>query len=761
MKLSLKLFGREFTVGAEKAISPDMSAWLNGEDDDTDGKGAKLTNPYTQSTWVYVAISRLAEKIASIPFRISKMDSDQAKRVRALRKSSNPRQRAEVRRDLGESIIESGAVVDLFNCPHPSMNRQLFWEMVVTWNCLKGEFFILPLDDMDQPVDLSTGSPRVARMLTVAPELFWHIVTGYELNGWRYSGSPMLTPIPSQVLTPSEVLHARTPNPFLYWRGLSPLLVALGPAQADYAASKYNQGYWINNADTGVIVTTDQQATPEQREAIIAALRERKRKAGTADRPLFLWGGAKVEKPQISGMESQMIDNRKMNRQELLAIWKVTDSFVGFTDSKTSALSGGGSAINQDEIKIIEGTITPLCEHIEAALDPIVKSFGPGLMGWFDVEGLPIMQEARRARLDAGVKAFGIGATFNDINRVYELGFPEYPGWGDKNFLPFSLQEANSAGSEELPDESNSEEKANPFARMKKLLGSVGQAPAERGHDLEKLWLKHVSARRKTVKLFESRVRRVLGEFLTSTLTNLDKVTLGEADKSAQQRSLIDLIFDPKSFGAKLFSELKQPIISALQLSGDELRKEVGLDDPWKMPPRKALEYLEQRSQPIQNCGDTVRKRLNTSLQEGLTEGETTKELTERVKTVFGNIGNADAKRIALTETNVAFNSARQDAMADSGIAYKAWLSSHGPHVRAAHAQAERDYTIDNPIPIEQPFVVGGEELMFPGDPSGSPENVINCQCIQLAAKLESEDSKTATFRVMGAGLMKFTKEAQ
>jgi hypothetical protein len=32
-------------------------------------------------------------------------------------------------------------------------------------------------------------------------------------------------------------------------------------------------------------------------------------------------------------------------------------------------------------------------------------------------------------------------------------------------------------------------------------------------------------------------------------------------------------------------------------------------------------------------------------------------------------------------------------------------------------------------VPVGEPFIVGGESLEFPGDPAGSPEQVINCRC--------------------------------
>src|SRR2546427_8907366 len=43
---------------------------------------------------------------------------------------------------------------------------------------------------------------------------------------------------------------------------------------------------------------TSEQLDPEQREQLLAALRERRRRAGTADRPVLLWAGAEVVTPK-------------------------------------------------------------------------------------------------------------------------------------------------------------------------------------------------------------------------------------------------------------------------------------------------------------------------------------------------------------------------------------------------------------------------------------------------------------------------------
>ena len=285
-----------------------------------------------------------------------------------------------------------------------------------------------------------------------------------------------MSPISSQVILPTEVIHGRSPNPYLYWRGMSPLLVAMLPASADYAAEQFMKGLLANNADTGVVVCTDQQVSPEQREAMRAALRERKRKAGTPDRPLFLWGGARVEKPTVSSADLQFLENRKLNRQEIAAIFKVPESMMGFTEQKAKLGGGGGNAIEAEKLNFIQNALTPHCRRLEAAVAPIVKSFDPSLYGWFDIEGLPIMQEARRLRLDSAVKAFGMAVPFNEINAVYDLGFPATP-WGNKGYLPRNLVEVGTAptADEIPPDNDANQAAANPFARLITILDSLGE----------------------------------------------------------------------------------------------------------------------------------------------------------------------------------------------------------------------------------------------------------------------------------------------
>ena len=765
--------------GGQKTLSPDMQAWITGLDVPDNDMGAKMVSPYMQSTWIYTAVSVMAENLAQIPFRISRIGSGGARRIRSLRGSSDPRHRQFCQRALGEGIIESGEVVDLFDNPHPTMDRTLFWEQVTSWDALRGEFFILALDESDGVVDLKDRAPRVRRMITLDTSMFWHIVTGHELQAWRYTGSPLMSPMPSEILAPSEVIHSRKVNPYLYWRGLSPLQVAMLPASADYAASMFMKGMLMNNADTGIIATTEQNLTPEQREQFTAALRERKRKAGTADRPLFLSSGVKIERPTVSNVDMQFLETRKFSCGEIASIYKVPMSVMGFGESKAGALSGGGNALHEDKLSFVEQNLAAKCHRYELAVDPIVKSFGDDLVGWFDIESLPIMQDARRTRVDTATKLFAMGVPFNDINQNYGLGFRDLP-WGNQGFLPFNLQPADAMEQPEPAEDDPAQpdmpsrpaaddDDETPMAGMRRLLGGMQKAEGRRQNetrspDTKLLWQRHMRARAAAVKMFQRKVGKVLNDFQGKVVAKLNEVHLEQVKAGGtKQRGLVDLIFSAADFGNALNLVLTHPIEAALAQAGAEAIQEVGSMDPWEMPPKEVAEFLAGRKQAIMGVGGTVREQLNTSLEEGYEAGETTAELAARVQDVFKDLRDGEAMRVARTETNLAFNAARHSAFADASVEYKAWLSSHGPRVRPGHADAEETY-IDAPIPLDDPFIVDldgeGEQMLYPGDDSlgASPGNIINCQCIQLAAQKTGEDAESETFNVLGLGVMRFGK---
>lgn len=95
------------------------------------------------------------------------------------------------------------------------------------------------------------------------------------------------------------------------------------------------------------------------------------------------------------------------------------------------------------------------------------------------------------------------------------------------------------------------------------------------------------------------------------------------------------------------------------------------------------------------------------------------------------------ARRIARTEMLSANGAAMLEGYRQSRVVVgKEWMCSMDSDSRKWHKEANGQV-----VPVDEPFIVGGEKLMHPGDSSqgASAKNVIQCRCT-MRAKLRYEE---------------------
>ena len=122
-----------------------------------------------------------------------------------------------------------------------------------------------------------------------------------------------------------------------------------------------------------------------------------------------------------------------------------------------------------------------------------------------------------------------------------------------------------------------------------------------------------------------------------------------------------------------------------------------------------------------------IMRKLESELTTGILKGESIPNIAKRLKAVSeGYLG--DTIRIARTETTRVEGSARQ-AVGDEGKRlgfemWKRWVATADDRTRDEHAAAD-----GQEVPNDEPFEVGGELMMYPGDVSMgcSAWNVVNC----------------------------------
>ena len=128
--------------------------------------------------------------------------------------------------------------------------------------------------------------------------------------------------------------------------------------------------------------------------------------------------------------------------------------------------------------------------------------------------------------------------------------------------------------------------------------------------------------------------------------------------------------------------------------------------------------------------GEAVRwneKQIQSSITQSILQGESIAKAALRLEAVTEKGFNA-AMRNARTAITGAQNAGRQDSYRhaeDLGIKLKRrWIATLDDRTRHEHRELHGQV-----VEIDEPFVVDGEEIMFPGDPSAEPSLVYNCRC--------------------------------
>jgi len=140
----------------------------------------------------------------------------------------------------------------------------------------------------------------------------------------------------------------------------------------------------------------------------------------------------------------------------------------------------------------------------------------------------------------------------------------------------------------------------------------------------------------------------------------------------------------------------------------------------------------------------TTQEEVNRTIREGIAENESVSDVQDRVTSTLRRMAEGDddpetdvdqsrARRIASTTTTTAFEKGQEKAMRENGMFGRMWLSQRDVHVRRGHLEADgQTVELDEPFQVAPSLAASEEELQFPGDPEGSPANVINCRCTAL-----------------------------
>lgn len=118
---------------------------------------------------------------------------------------------------------------------------------------------------------------------------------------------------------------------------------------------------------------------------------------------------------------------------------------------------------------------------------------------------------------------------------------------------------------------------------------------------------------------------------------------------------------------------------------------------------------------------EIVKRVITDGLEKGLSESQIAKNL----KQDFGaDSASGRSRMIARTEVHNAASYGMQNGAEETELPLlmREWVSVFDERTRDDHAEADGQKR-----EMDEPFLIGDEEVDYPGD--GSPENAINCRC--------------------------------
>jgi hypothetical protein len=115
-----------------------------------------------------------------------------------------------------------------------------------------------------------------------------------------------------------------------------------------------------------------------------------------------------------------------------------------------------------------------------------------------------------------------------------------------------------------------------------------------------------------------------------------------------------------------------------------------------------------------------LRATIADAYEHGLTVGDT----AQQIRSAMNEAAPYQAEMLARTDLNSLANGASKSAASLTGMQFKTWVATFDDKTRPEHADAH-----GQTVPINDPFVVGGEDADYPGDPALSDAMAANCRC--------------------------------
>jgi HK97 family phage portal protein len=671
MGLIDRIFGKQKQLVGLKELSKIISSG--------DWSEEALLSQYEKSLYVYAAVNKIAQKVASIDLRFYEI-KDSKGTVKEL--PVHP-------------------VLDLLYRPNPYQTRSEFWKITTINKKLTGEAFWLKVRDRrGVPVELWNLRPDLMTVVT-DPEIY---IKHYELT--KENGEIVS-------FDRDDIIHFKEPNPLNTFRGFSPLRAAKSRIETEQHATNFQRNFFLNNARPDALLLSDDELAPEQRSEMLASWNAKHKGKNKNSRVGILEGGVQYQQISVTQKEMDYIESLKFTKDDILVAFGVPKSVITTDDVNLANANSGLKSFLSETIK---PEITDLAEVINEML--VIPDFGERYYVDFE-DPTPVDREMQLKEYEAG---YGKWLTANEIRK--ELNRDPIEG-GDVLAQPQNGAKSDRPNPNQPDPQKIFRGRGNLLKQFELFEAVTKDFKVKKEKSKQSLLTGDLRTNYKALinKKIDRRAEKFQKQVNTAASLQMKRI-IANLDKSVDMwktKSVVD--FDKKAEN-KLFAELALPFLAeAAKEAGQEALDLVGLGESFDFTERIEKLLKERAKFFAESVNDTTLEKLSKTISEGLANGEGIAKLTDRIKNVYQEFSDYRAESIARTESTAANNEGFLEAYTQSTVvnSYE-WVSTNDLRTRSSHANIDGQI-----VEVGKKFSNG---LRYPGEAGGRPEETVNCRCV-------------------------------
>src|SRR6266568_3661354 len=654
--------------------------------------------------------------------------------------------------------ITTSPLLDLWKNPAPKVAGTQFREAMIAYYCMTGNSYLLGINANQNP------TAPFDELYNLRPDL---TKIKLEENGPLYYEFGNFTP-PRRYPEPF-VMHNKlfAGNDDVY--GMSPVEVAALLIDTQKAGQKWNLGLLNNMARPGGAWVTDALLGAQEYKTLKDEIRKKFAGPRNAGETAILHGGVKWQSMSMSPYELDWLESDTKGDRDIAGIFFNFPTFLlGLADATFD---------NQDAAKrfLYTDIVFPIMDMFEDSLNMWLSPRYGGYLGYDrdDVETIADQIKAAKAQdSDRATAEFTASTTtFHEAREIQGKQKLPVKDFVIINSIPVHVEDLDEYIA------ALTGEKINPPAPPPSPLllpppqttitevptddttdasdssdNTSGKPPAvsRHHHDLatkvldlstaaeKAAYFKTVESQRaKWEKVIQGRLQDYFKDEQKTISAAVNRGEVSDAVGSvkhaltvlSQQGSLKHLIVSlyqdvGTDSGESVLKDLKydqKPFETKDSLSGFDLNLHA---------PDVLVYLLSLAGTKVQQITDTTLAQLQSTLEAGVQAGESIAQLSKRIDDLYLlQIIPNRSQTIAASEVAAANNYGSHEAAKASDLSLnKVWLATDDSHTRPDHREAD-----GQTVSMDEPFQVGGSQLMYPGDISlgASADEIIRCRCTQ------------------------------